>query len=40
LGLTVLAYEDKKHEAKWAFDEVLCRDSVTLPPGDCRTAGR
>ena len=40
LGLTVLAYEDKKLEAKWAFDEILCRDNVTLPPGDCRTAGR
>jgi hypothetical protein len=40
LGLTVLAYEDNKLEAKWAFDEALCRDNATLPPGDCRTAGR
>src|SRR5918998_3012974 len=40
LGLTVLAYEDKKLEARWAFDAVLCGDNVTLPPGDCRTAGR
>jgi site-specific DNA recombinase len=40
LGLTVLAYEDKKLEAKWAFAEVLCRGNVTLPPGNCCTAGR
>jgi uncharacterized protein YukE len=40
LGLTVLAYEDNKLEARWAFDEALCRDSVTLPPGSCRTPGR
>jgi site-specific DNA recombinase len=40
LGLTVLAYEDNKLEARWAFDEALCRDNVTLPPGSCRTPGR
>jgi hypothetical protein len=40
LGLTVLAHEDNKLEAKWAFDEALCRDNVTLPPGNCHIAGR
>jgi hypothetical protein len=40
LGLTVLVHEDNMLEAKWAFAEGLCRDNVTLPPGDCRTAGR
>ena len=40
LGLTVLAYEDNKLEARWALNEALCRDNVTLPPGSCRTPGR
>ncbi len=40
LGLTVLAHEDNKLEAKWAFDEVLCRDNVTLPLDSCCTPGR
>jgi hypothetical protein len=40
LGLTVLAHEDNKLEAKWAFEEALCRDNVTLPPGNCRTVDR
>jgi hypothetical protein len=40
LGLTVMAYEDGKLEAKWTFDQALCRDNVTLLPGSCRTPGR
>src|SRR5215218_4288842 len=40
LGLTVLAHEDNRLEAKWAFDEALCRDNVTPLPGSCRTPGR
>jgi hypothetical protein len=40
VGLTVLAYEDNKLEARWALNEALCRDNVTLPPGSCRTPGR
>jgi hypothetical protein len=27
----VLAHEDNKLEARWAFGEALCRDNVTLP---------
>jgi hypothetical protein len=30
LGLTVLAHGDGSLEAKWAVDETLCRDNVTL----------
>jgi hypothetical protein len=40
LGLTVLAHGDGSLEAKWAVDETLCRDNVTLPPDSCRTRGR
>jgi hypothetical protein len=39
LGLTVLAHEDNKLEARWAFGEVLCRDNVTLLPDSCHTPG-
>jgi hypothetical protein len=30
LGLTGLAHGDGSLEAKWAVDETLCRDNVTL----------
>jgi site-specific DNA recombinase len=40
MGLTVLAYADGNLEAKWAFGGDPCRDSVTLLPGNCRTADR
>ncbi len=31
LELKVLAHEDNRLEARWAFDEVLCRDNATPP---------
>jgi site-specific DNA recombinase len=40
LGLTVLAHGDGNLEAKWAVDETLCRDNVTLLPGSGRTLRR
>jgi hypothetical protein len=40
LRLTVFAHGNGDLEANWAFGEDLCRDNVTLPLGNCCTAGR
>jgi hypothetical protein len=40
LGLTVMAHEDGKLEAKWTLGAAPCRDNEPLPPGSCHTPGR